>query len=463
MLLAVAGLFTGVANADEWRLQDTVTLSASTISRDNDVGADSNSTNLRATPSLHLSGKSRRTSANIRYGLSFGTDLDGSKTSDPVVHSLRGSAKSEIIENHFFLSGTAFAGLTSSNNTSASVDPLSPDNETIQTYSFSLSPEFRAHLARNADIVSRDSVSYFGSDRGSSDSSISRTAHIGVESGRRFSVLNWSVGLAHTATDYDTSSESVTSFDVGTSYRLNRVWSVNSGLGYSESDAPTSRSSNSAMNWHFGGSWRPNKRTSASARYGQNYSGNVWSGDISHRTRRTRFGLNFSRSLTNTATVITQNEELVVLDADGNPIVDPNTGNPLLVIVPTLVPTSENFINTQIGGSVTVQGRRTTVVGRISYYDRAYDVSGRSENGASLRLSANRRLSEKTNANVSFGASNFSSSNSDKTYDVRLGINRSLGQYSNVGANLSHRLYDTSGSRGYTEQQLSVFFSTQFL
>jgi uncharacterized protein (PEP-CTERM system associated) len=235
-------------------------------------------------------------------------------------------------------------------------------------------------------------------------------------------------------------------------------------LGYSESDAPTQRDSNSALNWNVGAGWTPNSRTKAKASYGQNYSGDVWDASFSHVSKRTRLEANFSRSLTNSNTI--QGEILEPgINPDGTPVLDPVTGLPLLEPTIVYVPTDENFIRTAAGGSVTVTGRRTSVVGSLQYSERSYDESGGSDETTSFRLSANRRLAERLSISASAGISDFSSSSadSDTSYDFQLGINHSLGRKSSIGATLNHRVFDPEDDTGYTEQRVSVIFSTSFL
>ena len=461
----VSVLAAGSALAGDWTLTDSVSLNASAINRDSDNGGQSDRRVLSLNPSLSLSGRGGRTTANVRYGLG-GVYENGSNSGSRLTHSLNGTASSRIYEDNIFLEGSAFAGLASATNSSASVDEFSAENETIQTYAFSLSPILRYHLGRNADLVSRNTIRYSGSDRGSGDEVISRQAHIGIQNGQRFSRLDWFADYSNTVTEFSNREESVDSFNVGTGYRLNRKWRLNGSVGYSESDAPTSRSDNSDFNWNLGATWTPSPRTSMSGNYGQNYSGQVWNGNIAHKTRRTTLSGYFSRSLTNASALLLDTQDLAVIDpTTGDPFLDPQTGDPLIISVPVLVPTTQNFINTTVGASVTVSGRRSSVTGQVTYSDREFDLTGRTEDQTTYRLSANRNISPRTSIRVSGGYSEFSSSTGgeNNTTDMSLGASTQLGRHSSLNGSVSHRIFESSTGNGYEEQRISLSFVTKFL
>jgi len=461
LLLGLAG----VACAADWRLSDSWGFSLNGFSRDYETGKDDSNLFFRLNPSLNLSGEMHgRVKGQVDYGLEASlTGGDGTASSSSIFHDLDADLTAEVVKDRFYLGAGATAGMalrSDTDNTDSNTGLL----DGVQTYSFRLTPEFFYPLGRNANFVSNNAIRYSGSSSDDSSNNISSRLNLGIRSGTRFSRSSWSMDYTREDRFLDERTDTVQSYDANASYRLNRRWSVSSGIGYSDSNAPTRRDSNSAVNWNLGTAWTPNSRTKANARYGQNYSGNVWDVDFSHVTKRTRIQADYSRSLTNVDNVLEQRLEPGI-NPDGTPVLDPITGLPIVEPIIVYVPTDENFIRTSVGGSVTLTGRRTNVVGSVRYSEREYDESGDSDESTLFRLSADRRLAERLSVNASTGVRDFSSSSGDEnsSYFFQLGINRSFGRRSSIGATLSHRVYEPDDDTGYTDQRFSLTFRTGFL
>lgn len=447
-------LFGLPASAGDWRLTSNLSLSLDNIARDNDNTADTRYNVLRVQPSFNLQGESGRSTASVDYSLS-GTVRSGDSSQQNLSHALNAKAHSELYSDMVFLDATARAGLTTRSSNSASVDATSLNNDVIQTYAFTLSPRFRHHLGTFADVVSNNTLQYNGSDTGRN--SHSQSLNIGVNSGRRFSIWQWSLGYTDTTRYLDTGDTSSRSLSANTSYRLSRKWRINGGIGHSSSDAPSRRSDNSSMTWNVGASWTPNDRTNLSTTFGHSYSGYNWNGSFSHLSRRTRVTANWSRSLTNSDTLLAVVLE-PGLDADGLPVLDPITGLPLLEPITFLVPSDENFINTSTNLNVSVKGLRTTVTGSAGYVIREFDVSTQQTEQLTFRLSASRQLSKYVSANASVSASELSSdtSSDNSTYDLSFSMNTKIGKNSSLSGRFTHRIHDDDNGAGYSEQRVGV-------
>jgi uncharacterized protein (PEP-CTERM system associated) len=380
-----------------------------------------------------------------------------------VSHYLRAKAGSELVRNQVFLNATANANLVQTVTSSASVDTLSNSNDTAQTFSTSLKPELRHHLGRYADIVSRNVLRYTNIE--GRDSSWSRALNIGLRSGQRFSRLGWSVDYTDTNTQYTDRTDSTKKMNSSLSFQLIRQLRLIGNVGYSKSDAPTKRSRNSGTTWTIGADWNPGPRTSLNANFGESYYGNTWAGHFKHTSRRTSITADLSRSLTNTNTLLGVPLDFAVVDASGNLVVDPVTGDPLIETLTLLVPTEDNFINTRAGVTLSIEGRRTTLAARTIYSEREYDVSGEKTKNLHFRLSASRRLSADTSLTANLGVGTYSTSidtNDDHTYDASLSYSKQLGRRSSVRTNVRHRIHDIDGGGGYTENRIGVSFQYRF-
>ncbi len=153
-------------------------------------------------------------------------------------------------------------------------------------------------------------------------------------------------------------------------------------------------------------------------------------------------------------------------DEDGNPIVDPDSGAPIIFELPQLQETDEDFVNTQLRGAISVTGRRTnlTVSGNVA--NRKYEVSGGDEDSFGLALRMSRKLGKGVSAslNTSYDHAEGTSGGDSDTYDVGFGLSRSFTARTSVSLDVLHRQRDASSASGdYTENRIGVSIRSSFL
>lgn len=463
--VACLGLPT-IGLAGDWRLSDTVTAELTYVDRDG--RNESSGAVLQLTPRLRLQGRSGRSQADIDYSL---TASIGGGSTDPesLSHNLRGSGRTEIIENKFFLGANASARLVGTSATSGAVDAINVRSDGTQSYSFEILPEFRHHLNKYADIVSRNSINYVtygGDNRRSDDDSREVRTNIGVRSGRYFSRFNWNVDATRSETKFDDRDDERSNLSAGVGYRIDSHWRVRGTVGYEDNDVQTSREDTDGATWDAGVDWTPNPRTSVAVTYGERYLGNVFSGSASHRTRRTRLSLDFSRDVTNRRSSQLLDSFFFLVDSTtGNPIIDPNTGDPILVNIPELEQIDEDFLNTQLRGAVTVTGRRTTATLTANVAQRDYEVTDQDEDsyGFSLRLSRQLGGGYSGSLGGRYSHTDGASDGDSDSYDVRMSLSKQLSPRTQASLNLLHREQDESAGDDYTENRISVSLSSSFL
>jgi uncharacterized protein (PEP-CTERM system associated) len=466
-------LQTELVVAGDWVFDHSSTVKLSHVDRS---GIDGYSGEiLQASPRLHLHGEGRKLKADINYNPVISV---GNGDTDPkfLTHEGIGRARLEAVEDHFFIGADASARLTGNNSIGgtrgAPVDAINFNSEGgEQSYSFGLIPEYRQHLNRYAELVSRnriDWVTYSGNDfgEGSSDSR-GRTLNLSIVSGRHFNAYNWSLNATQRKTFYDSDRDDTTRDSVwaGLGYRFNPRWSVNGSIGYEDNDVQSDRDSTKGTRWDVGARWTPNPRTSVAARVGERYFGDFYSGDISHRTRRTQLSAGFSRDVTNRREQQLVDSFFFLADSNGNPVVDQN-GNPIVANIPQLQNTNEDFINTQFRGAMTITGRRTnvTITGNVS--NRDYEVSREDEDSYSLTVSARRDLGSSYNATLTGRTEHVERSGSDDTdtYDVRFSLSKNLSPRTSTALELGYRDYNAESSiLDYTEKRIGVSFTTTWL
>ena len=331
-------------------------------------------------------------------------------------------------------------------------------------------PEYRQHLNRYADLVSRnrfDWVTYSGSDSGSgSDGSRGQTLNLSILSGRHFNAFNWSLNATQRKTFYDSDQQDDTrnDYSAGLGYRFNPRWAVNGSIGYEDNDIQTDRSDSNGATWDLGATWTPNPRTSVNATYGDRYFGETYSGDISHRTRRTQLSAGFSREVTNRRQQQLVDSFFFLADSNGNPVLD-QSGNPIIANIPQLQDTDEDYLNTQFRGAMTITGRRTnvTITGNIS--NRDYEVSNNNEDSYGLTVSVRRDLGSSYNVTLTGRTDHVDRDGVDgdnDTHDVRLSLSKNLSPRTSTALELGYRDYNgTVPDESYTETRIGISLTTQ--
>jgi uncharacterized protein (PEP-CTERM system associated) len=347
------------------------------------------------------------------------------------------------------------------------VDPINFNNDNgQQSFSLRVLPEFRRHLNRYADVVSRNAVDVVTYSGGDSDSSKSINVNLSLVSGRYFGRTDWSVDTNYRETRYADRTDTNKNVGGTVGYRIDRKWRVFGSTGYENNDVQTDRNDASGVTWDVGADWTPNSRTSVSAKYGSRYFGDSWSGGVSHRSKRTRLGLDFSRSVDNR-----RNQQLVdsfffLVDEDGNVVTDPVTGAPIIANIPQLNETDEDYINSQLRGILTVTGRRTTASVTGSIAKRDYEVSGNGEDSYDLSARLTRQLG--SGYSGSLGASlrhteRDSGADSD-SYDVSFSLSKTFSRRTSASLTYSYRDDNDDESIGdYTERRLGLTLRANLL
>jgi len=464
----IAGPMPHMAVAGDWKFDHSTSLRLSHVDRTGDDGYSGEI--LQARPNLHVHGEGGRFLADVNYQPVVSV---GNSDTDPelLTHDLIGRARLEAVEDKFFIGADTSARVTGNSSSSASVDAINFNSEGgQQVFTFGLTPEYRHHINKYADFTSNnrfDWVTYSGNN-GSNNDSRSQAFNAAIRSGRHFSFWNWSLNATHREIFYDSDTDDETrkQYTANLGYRFGPRWAVNGSVGYEDNDVNSNRDDTNDTIWDVGANWTPNPRTSVSAEYGQRYFGDRFAGRVSHRTRRTRLALDLSRDVESRRDQQQVDSLFFLADPNGNPILDPATGQPIIVNVPSVVDTDEDFITTRMRGIVTVTGRRTNVTVTGSVSNRDYEETPRDEDTYDLTASLTRDLGSNYNASLSGSARRVeSNSNSDNdTFDARFSLTKALSPRSTTALTLGYRDYnDDAPGESYTEKRIAISFTTTYL
>ncbi|MGB5744320.1 MAG: TIGR03016 family PEP-CTERM system-associated outer membrane protein, partial [Sedimenticolaceae bacterium] len=468
-LVAVGALSTTAISGD-WKVTDDIGLTTTAVDRN---GNDSyTGVVFQLSPRWTATGRGGRITANVSYQptLSYGT---GSTDPKALTHQLLATSRTEVVRNRFFVGANASAGLRGNQASSGQTDAINFSDGGQQSYSVSVSPEYRQRLSPHINFVSNNNLNhvwYSGNDGGSgSDPSTAYTLNAALQSGRYFGSLGWSLQATQSETLFDDREDDRRrDYTAGLSYRWDAHWQANGSVGYEDADVETNRDDTDGVTWNVGGAWTPNPRTSVNASYGERYYGNTWSGGVSHRSKRTRLGVNASRSLDNR-----RNQQLVdsfffLVDEDGNPITDPDTGQPLIANIPQLDDTDEDFINNRVSAIIAVTGLRTTVSLTGTFSRREYEVSDDDQDSYGTTLRATRRLGQGYDASVSSSVTHFTGdgdNDDDSTnYDVSFSLSKQFSRRSSASLFVLYREQNSDdGDDDYDERRIGLTLRTNLL
>ena len=466
----VAG-FSPTATGGDWKLTDSTTGRLTLVDRSDNNS--SSGTVVQVSPQITLTGRGGRSEADLAYRL---TASQGTGKTDPIplAHDLRARGRVELVDQFFWLGGNANAQLVGNSTTSGPVDAINVESSGRQGYSVQLTPEFRHHLGRYADVVSQNSVDYVaysGNGVSSNDDSSSYSANLGVQSGPYFGPLSWNLSATQRKTKYDTREDENSSYTVGAGYQVDPRVRVRGNVGYETNDVQSNRSNTDGSVWTVGVDWTPNPRTGVSADYGRRYLGSIYSGRINHRTKRSALTVDFSRDVTNRRSTQLEEFQLLVPNPNAEPgdppfFIDPDTNQPFTVPVFALQQIDEDYVNTQIRGALAVSGRRTTATVTASLANRKYEVTAADEDSYGLSFAVSRQLGAGFSGTVrsSLLSTDVNGGTNTDTYDVQFSLSKQISPRTSASVDLLHRNQDSSTAGGdYTENRLGVSVSTSFL
>lgn len=300
MVLAVAP----AAHAIDWRFEPYV--SASSTYTDNVKQSSSNTQDaliFTATPGFTLRSEgSRRVQASLQYGLT-GVKRFGGDQSDNFYHNLNAVGKAELVQDFLFIDGSANISqqLISLLGSPADATTNNSNRTTVGTYS--ISPYIQQRLGTFAFAQVRYTASGAIFQNNVAPNANSNSFAASLKSGTRFTDLSWGLNYSirkvqnrnalNTANNTDVTFESASAT---AGYALTRQFRVFGTVGKDSNDYFSSTGTSGAF-YNAGFGWSPTRRTSVEASAGERYFGRTFSLAANHRTRLTRWRMNYSEDV----------------------------------------------------------------------------------------------------------------------------------------------------------------------
>ena len=452
-------------NAGEWdvvKSVDFTTTYSDNIALANDANAESD-TLLQVRPAIKLTGQGARFQMDLDYSLSaMFSDGDNNRDEFEDLHFLNATATLEALENNLFIDFSANAGVSSiSDSAVIPSDVFTRSNNRTQTYSFSVSPYLRYHFGQYADAILRVATDALSNQDGNADDSDSTSWTLAVNSGDHFKDYSWLAQATQRQVDYDSGREDeTTELNTKLSYRINRKFTADFGIGYEENDIGTTQFNDTdGMTWDVGTTWTPNSRTTLVASYGDRFYGDNWLMDLVYSHRKSTLKASYSTSVSNSRTE--QIGSISELDFNNNLFYDSDRLDQTL---PSLG--NEIIIQDRFKLAYQYTARRTTLNFDTSYIERDYQTSAQSTEELSGRISLTRKLTPLTSLTTSLlwdNSENITTQSDEDLFTFKIGMTSKIGANSNFSVNLQRsENEDSSGANDYEENRVSASLAMAF-
>ncbi len=461
--ILVGGHFAATsAFSADWQVAKSLTVSE--VYTDNaDLTHDNKKSEFitTVTPNISLKGNGAR--ANVSLNASLEANSSGGE-GDAINPRLGANADAELLEDFLFID----TSINITQNTvdafrPSGIDTLSNTGNTTNTYNYNISPYFTQRFKGIAEVIGRYSYNNQINSNNNAGDNDSQSIELTINSGDDFNRLTWGGAVNYKDSGSDNTSSELLSTDINLGYRFNRVWSFRGSAGVESNDYESTRSENDGSRWSMSAIWTPNNRTSLNIGYGDRFFGSVPTLDFSHRSRKSLLTASYSRELTDSASLLSQQSAFQTTDAFGNPI-DPITGDPLPLTNTTTNITEGVFVNERFQLAYTLTGKRSSVTVGASHSVQIYEDGRADEILEKYNVSLSRSLSRDLKADVGYSLNQQSrTGDADAvTTEYSMGLTSQIGIDSSLS--FTYRLMDRESedvSNDYQENRLQLSFTTK--
>ena len=449
----------------------------------------------RVRPSVEINGLGRRLNFNLAYSPAV-LAYKNSPSRNKLFHKLNTGADVEIIPEIFFFGGVASISQSIIDaKSSARLDSLTSGNLTdIMTLSFgpSISHDFNGYL-RGGLNYKLGLVQY--PDTTNISDSESELTTLTLSSGRRFRRLTWEGSYSDSVVKRDFLADSLReSAAASVRYKLIPSLAVLVRSGYENNQIT---SSNTLVNGSYssaGFSWKPSRHISFDATKGDLSEdanlvwtpfsrmtlvvgyvnrgvgvnvGSVWSGQITHRSRRSTWQAGYQENVTNLQRLqVVGQQAFAQIDAQGNLVIDPSSGFPVILNTNIFGLTDEEFLIKRANMTYTLTTGKSVLSFSPSKETRIYELSDTVENVLDMTASWSWRFASKTR-------SLFTMSWQDRGYSVdnrkdilkRASVQLSKDFSPRVQVSTEYRFVErtsTAAGSEYQDHQIRVSLTKQF-
>lgn len=467
-LRKTVGLLTALAavcgHAGEWEVSNQIQVETYVTDNVNLTSDGKAGVGLNLRPQVSIQGEGARVQGDAIYEPSLNLTVGDGSGNANIAHTLDAGILAELARERLFVEATATARLIDTSSVATGSDAaVSDSGNTTQSFSASVSPYHVMRLGSQASLTTRldaDTVWTDGSDTGLNSTGLS--ASVVLASGPRFTRAPWSLSAAHRIISYEDREDSTSSVSGQVGYRFDSHWRTDVQLGYQNADVSTLRDSTSGVSYSTTVFWNPNPRFSTKAQWGHQYYGSFWNVDIQHALKKVAWSLTTRREITNTRASILRDATSGNLDGARNVALPPGI-DPTVVVGAVAGSVDEDYLSTEVGGSVEISGRRTQVGFDMSFENREYELTRRRQDVRTVGMYASRQMAGRKTAFADIYRQQISSDlQGDSGYwRYGVGVSRAVGRYTSLSLRLSRLERSGAGTSDFTEHRIGLVLTTK--
>ncbi len=484
-----------VVQSADW--DGTARLGLSEIYSDNirlSVADEEHESITTITPGFSLTGQGARLKLGLDYSMQNAFYANNS-AQNHTSHQLRANEQAELIKDLFYFdSNASISQQLIDPGDSFSQDNLSLSGERSDVVTLQVEPYLKRSLGSYLVAEMRYSHGWVDYDSGGVSAAESSVASAYLENGHGATHLSWRLGYRQQKDIRDTGPDSERRASDGmVRYSVTNAFSLVGYAGREENDIQTSRSSADGTYWSAGFNWTPGPKLSLEATTGENFdqarlswnplsrtsvnitysdrevglnTGVSWSGQLSHRTRRSTWAFDYSEEVTNTQLLALKSQTSILFsDGQGGFLVDSN-GDHIIGFVNEFELTDEEFLRARAQGTVSYRTGKSNVT-LVAYNElRTYELSGSELASEGGNISWRWQFAPRTSSMISIHGQRFevlTSPDKRQSLTTRLNINRTLSSRMNARLELSHLEADaTNGNQEYVENRISAHLNMSF-
>ncbi len=426
-------------------------------------GGDDDEWIATVTPSFSLSGKGGRAELDLKAAFEI-NNLDDNdarcsgsnstsrnSSNDGFNPKVDATGRIELISDSAFIDiqaqvqqnrSDAFKGGGDSN--------LNRGGNTNTTYDYTVSPYLVGKIKNLAEVNLRYSYDNQSNSESELEDSEQQIVNLVVSSVAGRSPLSWSLVGNYQTVDYSSSasasddSEELSSLLFRLGYQFNRKWQVYASTGQDSNDFQSVNNEIDGTRWDAGFTWTPSPRTQLVMGTGDRFIGSTPFLEFSHRKKRSTFTASYQKTVTFTRSLRSDDIDIPLSDANGDPLLD-FEGLPLLLSFSATTETRSPVVDERLSLGYRWAKGRTSLNIDVVESKQLREEDGRSSIFSTASFGASRTLSPKLTLNtrvvyreVEVASDSSSLGDDSEEYRFYLGARRKLGTKTSMTMNYTH-------------------------
>lgn len=445
------------------------------------------------TPGVSINSNSSRGNLNLNYSLQGIYNAQGDSGVD-IYNQLQMDADYEFVRNSFFVESAVSIGQQNSSNRRIVRDNISGSEASSTITTFMLSPYWTPHFKGFADGEFRLTYDRVSSERGNDSLSTANSwsQNIYLTSGHDFSLFNWSFSFNNRSSSSSAGQDvSYQDTQFETRYAIGRKYSVFARLGHSDNSFSSNTDSNrNGVFYTFGGQWKPSKRFSIEAGYGNNkfitvevspfnrlhwittYSnngiglntGDRWETEFNYTTRRTTWELSYAEDTTTTQQTLLDQQIFTSGNTFGGQTQTPYVNRRELGLTSL---TDEVFTSKTAQASVSFRTGKSNISAQVFKTLRTFEESGNEEKVEGISTSWGWQFSRRSRSNLRASWQKTESDGFDAFSDDRLYFSATITRniLAHLNGSIEYQYVDQNSNdklNEYLENRITAKLTLQF-